>query len=180
MTEHSFTLVLAPHPGLESGEAIETLGEAGCTDATISRIDGTVWITEFTREADTFREALTSAIRDVRRAELQVTHVEPDEYISLSEVAGYLDRSLESVRLLARGQRGKHGDPFPQPAMRVTDRGHLWRRSEIARWDHRTPAELNRLDCIAAANTHLELDLFDTPDEQAMLTEIHAALTASE
>jgi hypothetical protein len=179
MTEHVFTLVLAPDAGLENGEAVEALGAAGGTDATLSRIEPTVWIAEFTREADTFRAALTSAIRDVRRAGLGITRVEPDEYISLSEVAAYLDRSLESVRLLARGERGKHGGPFPQPAMRVTDRGHLWRRSAIARWDHRAAAELDRLDCIAAANIRLELALFDTSGEHAVLEEIGSALTAS-
>jgi hypothetical protein len=55
MTEHSFTLVLAPHAGRENGAAVE----AGCTDATISRSEASVWIAEFQRQADTFREALS-------------------------------------------------------------------------------------------------------------------------
>jgi len=72
MTEHHFTLVLAPDPGLEDGSAVEALGEAGATDSTVGRGPDGVWSAVFDREAPTFEAALKSAIADVQASRLVV------------------------------------------------------------------------------------------------------------
>jgi hypothetical protein len=169
MTNHNFTLVLAPDHGLEDGTAVEALGEAGALDAVVSKIDGT-WTVEFDREALTFADALKSAIRDVRSAGLVVRRVEPDDLITMSEVAERLGRSIESVRLLTTGQRGDGS--FPEPAVRRMSRGHLWSWLQVATWAQRTPEEIDRAQWIAAMNAQLQFALFDTGKGREMLAEL--------
>jgi hypothetical protein len=173
MNEYNFTLVLAADAGLEDGTAIEALGEHGVTDATVARADGT-WTAEFDREAASFPEALTSAVRAVRAAGLIVRRVEPDDLVTMSELADRLGRSIESVRLLSGGQRGDGS--FPAPAVRTISRGHLWSWAQVARWDGRPSAELERAEWIAGINARTQLDLFDSEAEQAMLAELAEAL----
>jgi hypothetical protein len=85
--------VLAPPVGLGDGTAIEALGEQGATDATVSRADGT-WTAEFIREADPFPDALKSAIRAVRNTGRVVRRVEPDDLVTMSELADRLRESM--------------------------------------------------------------------------------------
>jgi LmbE family N-acetylglucosaminyl deacetylase len=173
MNEYNFTLVLAADAGMEDGTAIEVLGEHGVTDATVARADGT-WTAEFDREAASFPEALTSAVRAVRTAGLIVRRVEPDDLVTMSELADRLGRSIESVRLLTSGRRGDGS--FPTPVVRTTSRGHLWSWAQVARWDRRPAEELERADWIAGINARIQLNLFDSEAERAMLAELTEAL----
>ena len=177
MVEHNFTLVLARSPGLEDGAAVEALGEAGATDATVGRRADGVWTAVFYRRADTFEEALKSAIRDVRSAGLAVRRVEPDDLVTQAEVAERLGRSSESIRLLATGQRGDGS--FPAPVVRATSRGSLWRWSEVAAWAGFAAEEVERATWIAVVNARLQYGLFDTPKEKAMLKEVERMLAGS-
>lgn len=64
MKEHGFTLRL-------SGDVeahLDALYEAGCSDATFGSVDG-VWSADFDREAETFGEAVASAVADVSKVE---------------------------------------------------------------------------------------------------------------
>jgi len=173
MNNYNFTLVLAALAGLEDGTAIEALGEHGVTDATVSRADGT-WTAEFDRQAGSFPEALTSAVRAVRAAGLVVRRVEPDDLVTMSELADRLERSIESVRLLTTGQRGDGS--FPAPVVRTTSRGHLWSWAQVARWDRRPTDEVQRAEWIAGINARIQLNLFDSEAEQAMLAKLSEAL----
>jgi len=173
MNNYNFTLVLAAHAGLVDGTAIEALGEHGVSDATVSRADGT-WTAEFDREAKSFPEALTSAVRAVRAAGLVVRRVEPDDLVTMSELADRLGRSIESVRLLTTGQRGDGS--FPAPVVRMTSRGHLWSWAQVARWDRRPTPEVQQAEWIAGINARIQLNLFDSEAEQAMLAELTEAL----
>lgn len=174
MTEHHFTLVLAPDQGLEDGTAMEALGDAGATDATIGRGPDGVWTAVFDREGATFEEALKSAIHDVRSARLVVRHVEPDDLVTQAEIADRLGRTSESIRLLASGQRGDGS--FPSPAVRTTNRGSLWRWSEVAVWANLAPEVVEPARWIAIVNARLQFDLYDTPKEKAMLKEVAGIL----
>lgn len=176
MTEHHFTLVLASDPGLEDGTAVEALGEAGATDATIGRGADGVWTAVFDRQGPTFDEALKSAIRDVRAAHMVVRHVEPDDLVTQAEIAERLGRSSESVRLLASGQRGDGS--FPPPAVRTTSRGSLWRWSEVAAWANLATEEVEKARWIAIVNARLQFDLYNTPKDKTMLKEVADILTA--
>ena len=175
MTEHHFTLVLASSPSLEDGSAIEALGEAGATDATVGRGPEGIWTAVFDRLADSFDVALKSAIAAVRTAGLVVRRVEPDDLVTQAEIAERLGRTSESIRLLASGQRGDKS--FPPPAVRTTSRGSLWRWSQVARWARLPADEAEKAEWIAVVNARLQFDLFDTPKERAMLKEVAGMLS---
>lgn len=154
MSEHEFTLVV--HGGLDDA-IVDALFEAGCDDATLGEVDG-VGYAEFIREAPSFGDALRSAIEQVESVPgLTVSRVEPDDLVTLSEIAQRLGRSRESVRLLASGERGS-GD-FPAPVSHLKARTRLWRWSEVAGWAkrHDQPIDLSAATAIAAINAALTL-----------------------
>jgi predicted DNA-binding transcriptional regulator AlpA len=127
---HDFTLILA---GVSESteEMANALFEAGCDDALFGSRDGIVFL-DFGREAVSFREAVLSAIRDVRTAGYEVARVEPDDLVTAAEIARRAKRSRESVRQLIVGIRGPGS--FPPPVARLTGRSPIWRWSEVADW----------------------------------------------
>lgn len=129
MTEHNFTLVISgPVP-----ERLDELFEAGCDDATFGEVDG-VQFADFDREAISFQNAVSSAVRNIESVlGLRVLHLEPEDLVTAAEIAERLERSRESVRLLISGDRGS-GD-FPAPVSHLRSRSRLWRWTEVAAWD---------------------------------------------
>ncbi len=152
MLEYSFTLVIEgdvePH--------IDALFEAGCEDATFGSVDG-VHYADFDREAETLNRAVAFAIADVESVPgLVVRRVEPDDLVTMSEIAERLGRSREGVRLLIAGERG-HGD-FPAPVSHLRSRNRLWRWSDVAEWvGEASSADIHSARLIAAFNAALEL-----------------------
>jgi hypothetical protein len=131
MPVHSFTLILGTDPSQLETALPDALFEAGCDDALLGVADGIVYL-DFDREAPSLREALSSAIRQVESANVRVRRIEPQELVTLSEVARRTQRSPESVRLLAEGKRGK-GD-FPRPVRGLREGPRLWLWVEVAAW----------------------------------------------
>ena len=134
MSEHEFTLVIE---GDLSDEGVaRALFEAGCDDATFGVIDG-VGYGEFLRAAPSFSEAVLSAVRQVESVpSLRVRPVEPDDIVTMAEIAERLDRTRESVRLLIAGRRGPGGFPppvshgrEPRQAVALVGRGRLAREA---------------------------------------------------
>ncbi len=157
MTEHQFTLVIAGD--LERAEAIDALFEAGCDDATFGTVDY-VGYGDFVREAPSLAEAVRSAIEQVESVPgLRVSRVEPDDLVTMNEIAERMGRSRESVRLLIKGARGPGG--FPPPASHLKARSRLWRWSEVAAW---------------AKNVRASVD----PRAAALIAMVNAALTLRE
>ncbi len=72
-TEHEFTLIIDGIPELNS-EVMDALFEAGCDDATVMMHAGQISI-GFDRSAPTMRDAIVSAILDVRKANIGATVV---------------------------------------------------------------------------------------------------------
>jgi hypothetical protein len=133
MTEtYEFTL-LVTGADMQTDEALNSLAEAGCEDATVGSSGGVQHL-DFDREASSYLEAVRSAIGDVETAVpgARVTRVLPDEYVTLAEIAQRTDRTRESVRLLSIGERGPGG--FPPPAARGAGRNKLWRWTQVASW----------------------------------------------
>lgn len=132
MPSYSFTLVVEG-ADLQNDEAQDALFEAGCDDATFGAVDG-VQFAEFDREADSYAQALTSAIATIQRTikDARVVHVEPDELVTMSEIAERIGRSRESIRLLIAGERGPGG--FPSPVSHAQTRNRLWRWPDVLRW----------------------------------------------
>lgn len=131
MREWDFTLIV--DADLSDEVVIDKLGAAGVTDATFGVADGVAYA-DFTREAASFPAAVVSAVRDLVATipSLQVLRVEPDDLVTLSEIAVRLSRSRESVRLLAAGHRGQ--GTFPPPVSHLRARSKLWRWSDVASW----------------------------------------------
>lgn len=158
MTEHHFTLIIDG----DVDAHIDELFAAGCDDATFGSIDNTQYA-EFDREADSPAHAIITAINDVESVKgLRVTRVEPNELVTISEIAARLGRSRESVRLLATGQRGAGARAgqraFPAPVSHLRTRNKLWRWTDIAAWDGRlSPADVAASRVLIAANAALEL-----------------------
>ncbi|HEX6208114.1 MAG TPA: hypothetical protein VF058_07125 [Actinomycetota bacterium] len=153
---HEFEVTLVVDGPVDDDQVIDKLYEAGCSDATIGSIDGVGYV-DFRREAASFSEAVLSAIEDVESVpELTVLRIEPDDLVTMAEIAERLGRSRESVRLLISGRRGK-GD-FPAPISHLRSRSRLWRWSEVAQWaDIGTPEDQQRARFIASLNAALEL-----------------------
>jgi len=156
MTTSEYEFVLVIDGTVDDDEVIDRLYEAGCADATFGSVDG-VGFGEFAREAGSFADAVSSAIRHVESVDgLEVRRVEPDDLVTMSEIAERLGRTRESVRLIAAGDRGK-GD-FPAPVSHLRSRFRLWRWSDVASWAQVTSAEeRDRARFVAVLNAGLEM-----------------------
>lgn len=88
---------------------------------------------EFTREADSWVEAILSAVRDVESIPgLRVTGAGQEDLVSLLDIAHRARRSREAVRLWAAGKRGPGG--FPTPAWRSPSGERFWSWPDVAWW----------------------------------------------
>ena len=149
---HNFSLMLEGDIDAHTDE----LYEAGLDDAMLGETNGIPYA-EFDREAPTRLEAIASAIGQVRSVPgVDVVRVEPEEYMTATEIAQRTGKSREAIRLLATGQRGR-GD-FPRPFLRLRDRSPLWRWSEIAAWSSSDPEVQADAAAIGALNAHLEVE----------------------
>lgn len=135
MNSYSFSLVLDGPPEFDEA-ALDAFFDAGCGDATFQTRNGEV-VAEFDREAPSLSDALITAIRDADGAGTgyRVVRVEPDDLVSLTEIAKRAGRSKESVRLLAAGKRGakRSERSFPRPRGQI-GRTKLWSWAEVAEW----------------------------------------------
>jgi predicted DNA-binding transcriptional regulator AlpA len=172
VSEYEFTLIL--NDSLDDA-TVDELFEAGCDDATLGEVEGLAYA-DFIRQAPSLGDAIRSAIDQVESVPgVTVARVEPDDLVTLSEIAQRLGRSRESVRLLAAGKRGS-GD-FPRPMSHFRARTRLWRWSEVAAWAqrHDQPIDIHSASAIAAINSALNLrktlgDL--TPAERKLVTSL--------
>jgi hypothetical protein len=132
MSSHEFTLVVEG-PDLQDETQVDALFEAGFDDATIGRV-GSIQYLDFDREAESFADAVFSATESFESAVLgaRVVHLEPDDLVTMSEIAERDGRTRESVRLLISGDRGPGG--FPAPATHFRSRQRMWRWQEVAVW----------------------------------------------
>lgn len=129
---HHFIVVLSRVETISS-ELEDNLYEAGCSDALIASRNGVVYLV-FDRIASSFEGAVFSAVDDIHlsKLEIPVSHIEPSDIVSLSEIARRLDRTRESIRLLAKGDRGD--GTFPLPISGVEETTQLWSWVEVAKW----------------------------------------------
>lgn len=132
LTTFSFTLLI-DGPDLQTDENMNALFEAGCDDALFGSRDG-IQFADFDRDAQSFAEAIGSAIRDIKSAvpEAAILRVEPEEFVSQKAIADRTGLSKEYVRLLANGERSSGG--FPAPVRWVDAKTRLWLWSDVAEW----------------------------------------------
>lgn len=122
--------IIASGLGRDEDVYAEKLFEAGCDDATISLQKGLL-VLEFEREANSFEDALQSAIYDVRTSGATIERIEPDHLVNASDIAIRSGITRAAVSLYACGKRG---EGFPAPVARVTTDSPLWDWAEVAEW----------------------------------------------
>lgn len=159
MSSQSFTLAF-DGVDIMDDSVLDALYEAGFDDATFGIAAGIPYAS-IDRPSSSFPDAVLTAIRDIERVApgIHVVRVEPDELVNAADIAERVDRSRESVRLLAEGKRGP--GTFPPPAFLLHGSQPIWHWSEVARWFHDYAGlgkeELTRADFIAALNGALEV-----------------------
>lgn len=150
MTDYTFVLKYRLPPAMGGEAAAEALGAAGCTDALVGiGIAGRLAL-EFERQADSGRDAITSAIEDVHRAlpQADLLEVGPD-LVGLTEIAELLDVSRQNMRKLLIG--------VPDSPLPVHDGSTtLWHLTDVLDWlvtekDYRIEGELRETALAARA-----------------------------
>lgn len=114
-------------------EVVRALVAGGCADGFFGRGEG-VQIVDFNREAQSFEEAVASALRDVETAvdELHVVRIEPDELVTAAAIAERTGRTRQSVAQLIAGQRGP--GHFPAPVTTADGHARIWHWPDVAAW----------------------------------------------
>lgn len=132
MTLYHFTLVVEG-ADLQNEANLDALYEAGCDDATFGMAAG-VQLAAFDREADSYAEAVVSAVHQIEEAVpgARVVRLETDELVTVADIAKRTGRSHESIRLLVSGERGPGN--FPPPTARLHQRNQLWWWPDVVEW----------------------------------------------
>lgn len=130
--EHDFVLVLTGVSEL-TDDCMNALFEAGCDDATPSVRHGRIYLT-FSRTAASLKDALLSAIRNVRDAGLgaDVLRIDVCNLVTQADIGRRIGRSRQQVHQYVTGARGPGG--FPPPACDLTEGTPLWYWCEVASW----------------------------------------------
>ncbi len=158
--EFDFTLVLGGVSEITE-EMERALFESGCDDATLSARSGRLYVT-FSRMAASYKDAVISAIKDVRRSNIGATVLRVDQcdLITQSEIARRIGRSRQLVNQYITGDRGP--GLFPPPACNITEKVPLWYWCEVAYWLESNnlikEEELREAQDITVINSVLELE----------------------
>lgn len=110
----------------------DNLFEAGAEDATVSS-KGNVLVVDFDREADSYEEAVVSAIKEVNSVDgLTVKSVDAGQFVGLSDAAEMSNLTRSALSKFSKGDRGD--GTFPTPFLRVSGKNPLFDWGEIANW----------------------------------------------
>lgn len=128
--EYVFTLKyqLADHDS-DSDAIVERLGAAGCDDALVGVGQPGRLALEFSREADNAREAVRTALADVKNAvpAARLIEASPD-LVGLTDVADIVGVSRQAMRKLMVAHRGV----FPMPVHEGS--ASIWHLAEVLDW----------------------------------------------
>ena len=169
--EYEFELVLTNVPELTT-EVEDSLYEAGCDDATLSVQFGRMFLS-FSREAPSLKDAILSAIRDVKKANIgaEVIRVGVCDLVTQAEIARRLGRARQVVHQYITGQRGPGGFPAP-----VCSKPPLWAWREVASWlgqnDMIKPEAVREAEQTAIINSALELQQHRKQLDSGLVEEI--------
>ncbi len=115
----------------------EALYEAGCDDATPGISNGIPMIV-FDRTAGSFKQAVSSAFRDVSKASklckipLKIVRLDANSLASLTQIADRSGKTRQAIHNYLAGKRGLGN--FPLPLQQPENKTLLWRWSEVANW----------------------------------------------
>jgi hypothetical protein len=118
-----------PADGSDAGDLVERLGEAGCDDAVIGIGQPGRIALKFTREAESARRAIVSALEDVKKAIPAAKLIEagPD-FVGLSDVADMLGMSRQNMRKLMLTNAAS----FPAPVHEGS--AAVWHLESVLLW----------------------------------------------
>ena len=156
--EYEFSLILCGVHELDR-RIEDALFEAGCDDATLSVQYGTISM-DFARASPSLKDAILTAIRDVRKADIgaDVWRVDESDLVTPSEIARRLGRSRQQIHQYMTGERGPGG--FPAPECNLTEGAPLWDWYTVCHWLAANgmirPEQLEDAETVAAINHHLE------------------------
>jgi predicted DNA-binding transcriptional regulator AlpA len=104
-------------------------GDAGCDDAVIGTGQPGRIALEFSREARSVKEAIVSALRDVKRAvpDAELIEVTPD-FVGLTDVAELVGLSRQNMRKLMLA----HPTTFPAPVHEGS--ASVWHLAHVLQW----------------------------------------------
>ncbi len=157
-TEYDFSLVIDGVSELTT-EVENALFEAGCDDATFSIQYGHLYA-EFSRVAGSLKDAILSAIKDLRRAGVGAAVICVDEcnLVTQSDIARRIGRSRQMVSQYISGQRGPGN--FPAPECHLSENAPLWTWCTVSHWlaenDIIRREENWNAEVVAAINNSLE------------------------
>jgi len=128
--DYEFTLrFLLPAVGSDADELVERLGAAGCIDALVGIGQPGRIALEFTREADSAKQAIFSALDEARRAIPEAKFIEvTSDFVGLSDVAELVGVTRQNMRKLMLA----HKDTFPEAVHEGSVA--LWHLSPVLKW----------------------------------------------
>lgn len=128
--EFEFTLKFKLATGdSDTDELVERLGAAGCDDAAIGTGQPGRIALSFTREAASAKQAIISALGNVKNAipQAELIEVSPD-LAGLTDIAEIIGVSRQNMRKLAL----KHAQQFPAPVHEGS--AVLWHLAPVLKW----------------------------------------------
>ena len=178
--EFDFALILSTPTDL-TDDAADALFAAGCDDATPSVSYGRVWL-EFSRTAASYKDAVLSAIRDVRRSGIGADVLQVDDcgLVTQAGIARKMDKTAQYVHQLMSGTRGPGG--FPPPVLHLGKKTFLWQWCAVSFWllqnNFIKPEVAERADLDYAINQALRKNWRPCGDS-GVLEEVERALASS-
>jgi len=153
--EYIFTLKFQLAEADRDADAlVERLGAGGCDDALVGIGQPGRIALEFTREADSAKSALMSALSDLKRLMpgARLVEASPD-YVGLTDVADIVGVSRQYMRKLMVN----HPDGFPVPVHEGV--ATVWHLADILCWlrDRGTPGLEERVLDVAQTNKQINL-----------------------
>ncbi|HHJ1298565.1 DNA-binding protein [Pseudomonas sp. P1B16] len=127
--EYEFTLKYQLNEDEDADALLERLAQAGCEDALVGVGQPGRLALAFVRESPSAREAIESALKDVREAvpEARLIEATPD-LVGLTDVAEIVGVSRQNMRKLMLS----HAHSFPAPIHEGS--ASLWHLAEILVW----------------------------------------------
>ena len=118
-----------PTDDADAGDLVERLGEEGCDDALIGIGQPGRIALRFTREAESAKRAIVSALEDVKKAipAAQLIEAGPD-FVGLTDVADMLGMSRQNMRKLML----VHAANFPAPVHEGS--AAIWHLEPVLQW----------------------------------------------
>jgi predicted DNA-binding transcriptional regulator AlpA len=155
MKEYDFTLKFNLQNSQVNPEIyVEQLYEGGCEDALIGVGRQGYLSLNFTREAPSAYEAVSSAIIDVKNVIPQATLIEatPD-FVGLTDVAQLLGCTRQNIRKLVITNEAK----FPLPVYEGTP--SIWHLSEILTWLREAKGYTIDASLLEIAKTNMDINI---------------------